>query len=162
MISLGMGKLTNYLFIYVCFFLVYFRIFYELYDDYSITRIGNTSQTKSQFWNVLINYNLINIGGCQQKVNENDNILFAFDAFNKKHCLKLQTLNSTSKIGSPFMVKVTDGLTNQPIQGAMIENQLTDMNGFVTLVFHSLGMRKLKAERDDSIRSNTIEIYITE
>jgi len=139
-----------------------FRIFYELYDDYSIIRIGNTSQTKSQFWNIFLNYKLLNTGGCQQKVNQNDDILFAFDAFNKKHCLKLQALNSTSKVGSPFVIKVTDGLTNQPIQGATIANQLTDTHGLATLIFHSLGVRKLQAERNDSVRSNTIQIHTIE
>jgi len=137
------------------------RTFYELYDDYSITRIGNTSQTKSQYWDILIDYSFINVGGCQQKVKQGDNVLFAFDAFNKKHFLKLETSNYMSKIGSLIAVKVTDGLTNQPIEGAIVGNQLTNSNGFATLAFNSLGMQKLKAERSDSIRSNAIAIYIT-
>jgi hypothetical protein len=94
-------------------------------------------------------------------VKQGDNVLFAFDAFNKKHFLKLETSNYMSKIGSLIAVKVTDGLTNQPIEGAIVGNQLTNTNGFATLVFNSLGMHKLKAERSDSIRSNAILIDIT-
>jgi hypothetical protein len=137
------------------------RTFYELYDDYSITRIGNTSQTKSQYWDVLIDYSFIKVGGCQQKVKQGDHVLFAFDAFNKKHILKLETSNYMSKIGSLIAVKVTDALTNQPIEGAIVGNQLTNTNGFATLVFNSFGMQILKAEREDSIRSNAIVIDIT-
>lgn len=137
------------------------RTFYELYGDYSITSIGNTSQTKSEYWNILINYNFMEVGGCQQQVKHGDDILFAFDAFNKKHLLKLEALNYVSKIGSPFVVKVIDGLTNQPIEGAIVGNQLTNTNGFATLVFNSLGVQKLKAERSDSIRSNAIVIHVS-
>jgi len=94
-------------------------------------------------------------------VKQGDNVLFAFDAFNKKHILKLETSNYMSKIGSLIAVKVTDALTNQPIEGAIVGNQLTNTNGFATLVFNSFGMQILKAEREDSIRSNAIVIDIT-
>lgn len=66
-----------------------------------------------------------------------------------------------SRIGSSVIVKATDGFTNQPIKGALVGNQLTNADGFAALVFNSLGMQKLKAERPDSIRSNTIEINVT-
>lgn len=91
---------------------------------------------------------------------QGDNVLFAFDAFNKKHILKLETSRYMSRIGSPVIVKVTDALTNQPIKGALVGNQITNADGFAVLVFNGLGMQKLKAEHSDSIRSNTIEINI--
>lgn len=92
---------------------------------------------------------------------QGDNVLFAFDAFNKKHILKLEASRYVSKIRSLLSVKVTDGLTNEPIEGAIVGNQLTNFNGFATLVFNSLGMHRLKAERSDSIRSNAIVIDVT-
>jgi len=134
--------------------------FDQQYDDYFITRIGNSAQTTTQFWGILIGYNFIPVGGCQQKVKQGDNILFAFDAFNKAHFLKLESSQHTTTVGNPITVTVTDGKTGTPISDASVEDQTTDNNGRAYITFTSSGVKKLKAERSDSIRSNAIVIVV--
>jgi hypothetical protein len=140
---------------------IFYRTYFELYDDYSITRIGNTSQTSSKFWNALVDYKLLQVGGCQQKVKQGQDLLFAFDAFNKAHILKLETSQKIIKIGSPLTVTVTDGLTGEPIYGATVGGVRTNTLGHATITFRNLGAQRLKAERSDSIRSNGIMIAVT-
>jgi hypothetical protein len=57
-------------------------------------------------------------------------------------------------------VTVTDGQTGKPISGASVEDKTTDNNGRADISFTSSGVKKLKAERSDSIRSNTIVIVV--
>jgi hypothetical protein len=141
---------------------LFYRTYYQLYDDYSITRIGNTSQTSSKFWSTLLDYKFVQVGGCQQKVKQGQDLLFAFDAFNKAHFLKLEISQKIIQIGYPLTVTVTDGLTGQPIDGATIGGVTTNTDGRATITFKDLGLQRLKAERYDSIRSNEIIVAITE
>ncbi|UJR07224.1 hypothetical protein I4U23_011512 [Adineta vaga] len=133
----------------------------ELYDDYSITRIGNTSQTSSKFWTTLLDYQFTQVGGCQQKVKHGQNLLFAFDAFNKEHFLKLETTKNIIEIGNPLTVRVTDGRTGKPIHGATVGGVLTNSMGHAMITFKNLGAQRLKAERSNSIRSNILMINVT-
>ncbi|CAF0980776.1 unnamed protein product [Adineta steineri] len=134
----------------------------KLYDDYFVTRIENNSITDSKYWSTLIDYKMTEIGGCQQKVKQGQNILFAYDAFNKKHFLKLETLKKTIQIGSPLTIKVTDGQTGQPIHGAIVGDKQTNIQGYITIIFYKLGIQILKAHRLDSIRSNQVIINVTQ
>lgn len=129
------------------------------FDDYFVTRIGNTAQTGSQFWGVLLNYQMIPVGGCQQQVATGDEVLFAFDAFNKQHALKLTGPN-TAFVGQTKTVTVVDGATGVPVAGAVVSGQVTGADGKAQITFISPGIHQLKAERADSIRSNALVVKV--
>ena len=137
-----------------------FRTFNTQYDDYFITRIHNTSQTNSKYWGILLGYQFIQVGGCQQRVQTGDDLLFAFDAFNKAHFLRLEGSQRKVALGARILVKVTDGSTGLPVMGARVADQLTDINGSAQIVFKSLGIQKIRAERFDSLRSNSLDITV--
>ncbi|QRV74318.1 hypothetical protein RhiJN_02332 [Ceratobasidium sp. AG-Ba] len=141
------------------------------FEDYFVTRIGGTSQTSTQFWGSLLNWQFTPVGGCQQQVAAGDTILWAFDAFSKTHFLKLDG-PSTAKVGVPFQVTVTDGSSNIVISGATVAGTTTsasglsapgtsDANGHMTVTFTSAGTKKIKAYRDDSLRSNFLTVVVT-
>jgi hypothetical protein len=137
------------------------------FDDYFITRIAEDSQTSTKFWGILVNYQFIPVGGCQFRIHSGDKVLFAYDAFNKQHFLKLRGPH-TAREGRPITVTVTDGQNGQPIAGAavgpvnnMTSGGTTDANGQATVTFERRGVKRLKAERSDSIRSNSLYVRVT-
>ena len=137
------------------------------FDDYFITRIEETSQTSTMFWGILLNYQFTPVGGCQQRVGFGDEVLFAFDAFNKQHFLKM-TGPHVAKVGEPITVTVKDGQNAQPIANATVGpinntgSATTDANGKAQVTFQSRGLKRLKAERSDSIRSNALRVVMVE
>lgn len=133
--------------------------FYEKYDDFFITRIDKDQQTATQFWGLLVNFNYTKVGGCQVRLHHHDEVLFAFDAFNKKFFLKL-TGPLTVRRGLERTFTITDGPTGVPISGANIGEYTSDSNGIVKINFTTNGIHKLKAEHNDSIRSNSIFVRV--
>jgi hypothetical protein len=131
------------------------------FEDYFITRIAEDAQTDTRFWGILLNYQFTPVGGCQQRIHFGDQVLFAFDAFNKQHFLKL-TGSHVARTGQPTTVTVTDGQTGQPIAGATVGpinntgSATTDAHGKAQVTFQNGGLKRLKAERADSIRSNAL------
>ncbi|KAH7327677.1 hypothetical protein B0J17DRAFT_680571 [Rhizoctonia solani] len=132
------------------------------FDDFFVTRIAGTSQTSSQFWGLLLNWQFTPVGGCQQQVAAGDTILWAFDAFSKTYFLKLDG-PSTAKVGVPIQVHVTDGSSGINISGATIAGypSSSDNNGNMAVTFTSVGKKKIKAQRADSLRSNALTIQVT-
>jgi hypothetical protein len=132
---------------------------FESFEDYGVSRIAETEQTSSEFWGVLINYQFTELGGCQQIVHPHEEVLWAFNAFEAAHFLKLKK----GKRGSNS-VRVTDGMSGQPIEGATVgpinngPGATTNAQGEATVTFSTLGKHRVKAERSDSIRSNAVVI----
>ncbi|CAF2933099.1 unnamed protein product [Rotaria sp. Silwood2] len=133
--------------------------FYSKYDDFYITRIGDDQSTLKQWWGILVNFKYIPVGGCQQRVQLNNEVLFAYDAFSKKYFLKL-TGPLAARRSQTKIFTVTDGSTGVPISGANVGKQLSDENGHVKITFTSRGRMQLKAERNDSIRSNAVFVQV--
>ncbi|KZS90432.1 hypothetical protein SISNIDRAFT_457581 [Sistotremastrum niveocremeum HHB9708] len=129
------------------------------FDDYLITSIGGVAQTDTQFWGILLDFQFTPVGGCQQQVTHGQEVLFAFDAFSKNFFLKASG-PVVAKVGKPVVVTVIDGTTGVAIEGASIGGVLTDANGHASLTFGTVGLKKLKATRSDSIRSNAVEILV--
>jgi hypothetical protein len=133
------------------------------FDDYFITRIAGDSQTSTAFWGILLNYQFTPVGGCQQRVQPGDDVLWAFDAFSKQHFLKL-TGPHIARVGQPITVTARDGQNGQAIAGATVGpigntgTATTDANGRAQVTFQSQGLKRLKAERADSIRSNALSV----
>ena len=61
------------------------------FQDFFITRIGQSSQTNNQFWGVLVDRIYTPTGGCQYQVQPGLEGLWAYDAFNKNVFLKVSS-----------------------------------------------------------------------
>lgn len=139
--------------------------FSTAFDDYFVSRIGGDIQTATQFWGILLNDRFTPVGGCQQRVRSGDEVLFAFDAFSKQHFLKM-TGRHVAKIGRQITVAVRDGQTGQPIAGATVGpigntgTSTTNAKGEAQVTFRTRGVKRLKAERPDSIRSNALTVVV--
>lgn len=130
------------------------------YDDYFITRIANSANTGTQFWGLAINYSYVAVGGCQELVQAGNDVLWAFDAFSEEQLLKL-TGPATAPMGKPVTVRVTDGSTGAPVQGATVGGQNTGAQGNAQITFTTRGDHTLKAEHPKSIRSNAVHVNVT-
>ncbi|KAG7089178.1 hypothetical protein E1B28_010880 [Marasmius oreades] len=141
------------------------------YDDYFITSIGGDKGTTTQAWSLILNYQQTTKGGCQTKVSKGDEILWAFDAYHKTHFLKLEA-PSIVKAGTTILLTVTDGKNKDVcVQGATVTRSdgstgtvvgTSDKNGTVSVHFPDSGVFSFKASKDDSIRSNSAIIFVTD
>jgi hypothetical protein len=128
------------------------------FNDFLVTRIAGEAETSSQFWYFAVNFKLGEAGGCQTRVNQGDEVLWIFDAFSKAHILKL-TGPGAATTGAPVTVSVTDGGA-APVSGAAVGGAQTGVDGNATLAFADPGIYRLKAERADSVRSNSISVCV--
>jgi hypothetical protein len=130
----------------------------DQFNDFLVTRIAGEAETSSQFWFFAVNFELGGAGGCQTRVNHGDEVLWIFDAFSKAHILKLAGPGAATT-GAPLTVSVTDGGA-APVSGASVGGAVTGADGKATLSFAEAGVYRLKAERADSVRSNSISVCI--
>lgn len=128
------------------------------FNDFIVNRVAGESATSSQFWGVGVNFALSETGGCQTRVQQGDEVLWVFDAFSKTHFLKLAGPGAATT-GAPVTVSVTDA-SGAPLSGAAVGGAHTGADGRATLSFAEAGVHRLKAERADSVRSNTLSICV--
>jgi hypothetical protein len=135
---------------------------FDGFSDFGIDRAGPDAGNSTQFWGYALNYVATQVGGCQQQVHTGDEVLFGFDFFSKAHLLKLDG-PSKAAVGAPFQVRVTDGGSGAPIDGASVTGaaQTTGSDGSAALSFDSPGVRSVKAERADSLRSNALHVCVS-
>jgi hypothetical protein len=130
-------------------------------EDFFIDRIGTDRNSGPANWGLVLNWHSTERGGCQTRVASGDEVLFAYDLFSKLHLLKL-IAPRFAKTGEAFQVKVVDGADQEPIAGASVEGVLTGADGLATLRYDSAGLRRPKATRVDSLRSNAGSICVYE
>ena len=128
-------------------------------NDFAVKEVAGEHQTSSQFWGYAVNFKFASVGGCQMKVNQGDEVLWIFDAFSKAHVLKL-TGPGAATTGAPVTVQVTDGGDGSPQAGASVGGAQTGADGKATLSFADAGVYRLKAERADSVRSNSLTVCV--
>jgi hypothetical protein len=128
------------------------------FSDFVVSRVAGEAATASQFWGVGVNLALSQQGGCQTRVRQGDEVLWVFDAFNKTHFLRLAG-PSAAATGAPLTVAVTDG-SGSPLPGANVGGAHTGSDGKATLSFADAGVYRLKAERADSVRSNSVSVCV--
>lgn len=133
---------------------------FSSFEDYFITRIGGSQNTASKFWGLLKGYEFIDVGGCQERVSNGDQFLIAYEALDTQQYLRLSSASYSTKVGEPVIITVTNGTAQTPVEGATVNGQMTDADGKVTLTFTSGGLRQLKAEKLNAIRSNAIAIFV--
>ena len=153
------------------------------FNDWAVNRIATTADYNSDnyvyiySWVLLVNYKIpqfgegLTLSGCQQLLNPGDDVLWAFitqgpygiglnpplPAF-----LKLAPETVTVKKGQGFTVTVTDGLTGNATQNAIVDGVKTDAKGKATLYLFHTGFFQFKAHRGNDTRSNVLNVTVTD
>ena len=133
--------------------------YFDSFNDYLIDRVGPDSATSSAFWGQFVNSQASQVGGCQEVVRSGDEVLWAFDAFSQENVLRLASPTSATT-DRPFTVRVTDGANGQPQSGATVGGAVTDSAGNARLTYSEAGIYRLKAERQNSVRSNGVTVCV--
>lgn len=130
------------------------------FNDFFITTIGDTTQTATEFWGLLVNYQFTPVAGCQFETKAGDKVLWAFNAFNQGERFLELSGPKLAKKGKAFEVSVIDGMTDTPVQGATVGGAITNATGYASIVPTSAGVLSLKAEASNSIRSNRLDVLV--
>jgi hypothetical protein len=137
------------------------------FQDFFVNRVGpDTSNTATaSFWAVLVDWRYSG-GACSTDLDPGDQILWAYDTAYHPLLLSL-TGPSHADVGETFAVAVRDGWIRAdsgtdggPVAGAQIGEATTDTAGRAVLSFDSPGLKRLKAERGDAIRSNALDVCV--
>jgi hypothetical protein len=129
-------------------------------DDYFIDRVADQQiDTNSEFWSLWINQQFSDKGGCQKRVLAGQDVLWAGIPFSVSVPLKL-TGPESALTGQPVEVRVTDGSKGDPQDGATVGGATTGPDGRAVLTFPEKGIYRLKAEKPDTIRSNSLVLCV--
>jgi hypothetical protein len=132
---------------------------FSSFSDFSVKEVAGEAATTTQFWGLVVNFQFSQTGGCTTKVNNGDEVLWVFDAFSKLHVLKL-TAPESATTGAPVTATVVDGQDGTPVAGATIGGKTTGADGKATLSFANSGIYKVKADKSDSVRSNSVSLCV--
>lgn len=137
----------------------------DSYQDFFIDRIGpdtNTGAPNYQpYWGYFQNWVATQIGGCQQQVSAGDSVLFAYSNYGEP-LLQLSGPGRAAT-GQSFsvMVQQNDGNGNRTAApGASVQGKTTGADGQATLSFADPGVKRFKATRAGSVRSNAIDVCV--
>lgn len=152
-----------------------------VWNDFDISTIAGTANygdgTIYTYWGSLVNYQQSSFGfglwlsGCQQLVNPGDDVLWAYmevgPSFNtdvnpERSFLKLEPTEVTVKRGQGFTVTVTDGRTGNLTQNAIVAGFKTNAQGEATIHLSKPGFFQYKAERVPDVRSNVMNVWVTD
>jgi len=129
-------------------------------DDYFLERVADEQiDPNTQYWSLWINHGFSDKGGCQKRVLAGQDVLWAGIPFSVSVPLKLAGPDA-GVTGQPIQVQVTDGQNGDPQEGATVGGATTGQDGRTTLAFADEGIYRLKAEKPDTIRSNTIVLCV--
>ena len=135
------------------------------FQDFFVDAIGpDRSQEATAYWGLLVNHEYT-AGGCSTSVRDGDDVLWAYDSASKEHVL---ALSGPARAGAGDVVTVRvvdawrrgDGSTSGAVEGARVGGRLTGADGRARIPMPAAGRVRLKAERADSVRSNTIEVCV--
>ena len=145
-------------------------------EDFAITRISTSDEDAfpNKLWSTLVNYQVskfpegIYLSGCAQEVKQGDSVLWAFitlppnsDNTDKVLFLKLAPTSITVKKGKGFTVTVTDGRSGVAVQDASVDGVHTDASGKAALYLFSTGFFQFKAHQTGNVRSNVMNVTVT-
>jgi hypothetical protein len=131
-------------------------------DYYPFLQIGSESIDKfSHYLAFYLNWKYADLGGCSQTVKPGDEVLFAHSSFSQDKVLRLSG-PSTATTGQPVTVHAEqfDGTSGSPASGASVHGATTGADGDATLSFAEKGIYRLKAERADAVRSNSVVLCV--
>jgi hypothetical protein len=130
-------------------------------QDFLVNRIGpdRNDTASNQFWGFALNYQASQLGGCQQQVKSGDEVLFAYDFFSAERYLRLSGPRRVRQ-GERFRVRVIDGQTGNPVEGARVLSKLTNERGYARARLRGRGVLSAKAVQEGAIRSNALRIRV--
>jgi hypothetical protein len=131
---------------------------YGSFDDFFVATIAGEGTVNGPYWEVRTNGISNQRGGCQIELANGDEVLYAIDGFSKAG-LRL-TGPSTAAPGTPFAVSVTNRETGAAIDGAAVGGQTT-VGGTATVRLDTPGLHRLKAAKADAVRSNALDVCVT-
>jgi hypothetical protein len=149
------------------------------FNDFFVSSIAGEAGTPTQSWGVARNYRPLEVGGCQEQVGAGDEVLFAFDFFGgepdyaEKPLLRLRGPGKATT-GQPVSLSVDEfrllpapfpqprQFTQGPAAGAIVADGQSDQGGSATVRFGSSGLKRVKAERSGSIRSNGLLLCVSD
>ena len=101
------------------------------------------------------------LGACNQSVKQGDDVLFAHSNFSQLKVLRLSG-PTTATTGESVTVHAEefDGSNGSPASGASVRDATTGADGDATLTFAEKGIYRLKAERADAVRSNSVVLCV--
>ena len=131
-------------------------------DYYPFLRIGSEAiNSSSHYLAFYLNWIYADLGGCSQQVKQGDEVLFAHSSFSQSKVLRLSG-PTTATTGETVTVHAEefDGFSGSPAAGAHVFGATTGADGSATLSFAQEGVYRLKAERDDAVRSNAVVLCV--
>ena len=130
------------------------------FEDFLFTRIAqDTRDESSEFWSLWIAFDFSDEGGCQKRVNQGDDVLWALTPFSTDRALKLEG-PTTATTGQPVSVKVTSRANQGGEPGSSVGGTVTGPDGSATLTFGEPGVYRLKAEKVNAVRSNSLVLCV--
>jgi hypothetical protein len=132
--------------------------FDSTFEDFFVATIGGEGGVNGpSYWDLRLNGTSLTRGGCQVQLANGDDVLYALDGYSKA-ALRL-TGPATAAPGVPFAVRVTDE-TGTAVDGASVGGQTTT-GGTAMVRLDVAGPQRLKATKDDSVRSNGLDVCVT-
>jgi hypothetical protein len=129
-------------------------------DDYFLTRVAqDTRDASSEFWSLWIDFAFSDKGGCQKRVHQGDDVLWALIPFATNRALKLEG-PATATTGQPVTVRVSNGANGIGEPGATVGGTQTGPDGSAVLTFGDPGIYRLKAEKQNAVRSNSLVLCV--
>jgi hypothetical protein len=131
-------------------------------DYYPFLQIGSEKiDSSSHYLAFYLNWVYAQFGGCTQSVKQGDEVLFAHSNFSQSNVLRLRG-PSTATTGQSVTVHAEefDGVSGKPAAGASVSGATTGSDGSATLSFPQKGIYRLKAERSDAVRSNSVVLCV--
>jgi phage-related protein len=138
-------------------------------NDFFVRQIAGEHDTSSTFWNFVRNWNGLTVGGCQEQVQQGDTVLIALTGFDPVTyagwpMLDLRGAPASAAVNQPFTVHVFQhdgtGSAATDAAGATVGGVTTGSDGTATISFDTPGVKTLKAERSNSIRSNGASVCV--
>ena len=139
--------------------------------DFYIRQVAGESDSSSTFWYLVRNWKGLKTGGCQEQVQQGDDVLVALTGFDPTTyaafpLLDLRGAPSNAAVDQAFAVHVLahdgNGGPATDAAGATVAGKTTGADGSASVSFASPGVKRFKAERSGSIRSNsaTVCVYV--
>jgi Prenyltransferase and squalene oxidase repeat len=137
------------------------------FQDFFVDRVGpdRSDDTTASYWAVLADWRYV-AGGCRGPLRPGTEVLWAYGVAVKPLLLKLAG-PARAEVGETVTVTVRDGRIRPstgadggPVAGATVGGAATDAEGRALLRYDTPGLRLLKAEHPDGIRSNALALCV--
>ena len=139
------------------------------FQDFFVNGIGPDTSSSSNFWGYALNGAVADQGGCQELIQPGDEVLYYYGGTFKR----ILRASGPRKVraGRLLRLKVTAFTTTfdasgkpstsvSPVSGATIGGRRTNSSGIAKLRFRAPGVKRLKARKAESVRSNQLRVKV--